>query len=75
MYNSDSIRIVINQYKEGHLSEDETIKIIEDLTVAKTFYIPHNPWWETVRYDNNFIQPAFPKYEVTCNTTNHNKHD
>ena len=61
--NNSSISIILREYKEEHISEDEATQLIEDLYRYKTSYVPY---WPQITYDNNSITP---KYEITC------KHD
>lgn len=60
---TESIRIILNKYKTDHLSEDDAIKLIEDLNNNNYYY----PWstWPQITWNEN----SFPKYEVTCNST------
>ena len=55
---SSSISIILKQFKEEHISESETIQLIEDLYRYKGCYIPY---WPQITYNNDF-----PKYEITC---------
>jgi hypothetical protein len=61
---NDSIKIILNQYKKKHITEDEAIQLIEDIynktIINSSPYI--YPWsFPTITYDNEF-----PKYEITC---------
>lgn len=62
--NNSSISIILREYKEKHISEDEAIQLIEDLYRNKTNYVPY---WPQITWDNT--PNIVPKYEVTC------KHD
>ena len=61
---TSSLSIILRQYKEGNLSEEETTQLIEDLYNRNNFiypYVSQQPIiWETT-------SPDFRKYEVTCN--------
>lgn len=62
---NDSVKIILNQYKQEHITEDEAIQLIEDIYNTKIVY-PYNiyPWnLPAVTYDTEF-----PKYEITCKT-------
>lgn len=61
LINTTSLSIILRQYKEGNLSEEEATQLIEDL-YSRNNYIPYQPGitWET-----QF--PDIPKYEITCN--------
>ena len=58
-----SINIILEQYKKENITEEEVIKLIEDLYV--------NNRWNTVVYPTYPVTytDTFPKYEVTCNAT------
>ena len=58
---TESIRIILNKYKTDHLSEDDAIKLIEDLN-SNNYYYPWNTWPQITWNEN-----SLPKYEVTCN--------
>lgn len=58
--NNNSIYIILNQFKNGHITEEETVQLIEDL--YRNTYIPVYPTWPQITYET----PAFPKYEITC---------
>ena len=59
-YNS-SIYIILNQFKNGHITEDEAVRLIEDL-YNRNNYIPVFPSWPQITY----TQPTYKTYEVTC---------
>ena len=58
-----SLEIILRKVKEGALSEEEAIQIINDIKSVN--YYPY--WPNTITYDTQ-IKP-FPKYEITCNKT------
>jgi hypothetical protein len=55
---NDNVKIILNQYKQEHITEDEAVQLIEDLYRCRISYVPY---WPQITYDNNF-----PKYEITC---------
>ena len=65
--NEESIRIVLNQYKKEHITEDEAIVLIKELCSPTITYTPPSyPWTTTpwITYDTK--QPEIQKFEVTC---------
>lgn len=58
---NSSIYIILKQFKEGHISEEETVQLIEDL-YRKNNFIPTFPQWPQITY----TEPKFQKWEVTC---------
>lgn len=61
-YNS-SIYIILNQFKNDHITEDEAVQLIEDLYKGKNNYIPvYYPTWPQITYE----QPNYKTHEVTC---------
>ena len=67
---NNSISIILRQYKEEHISEQEAITLINDV-VNNYRYVPYYPWWNNgqVTWETNQTIPEFKKFEVTC------KHD
>ena len=62
MVTTKSISIVLRQFKENHITEDEAIQLIEDLYNKITWTTtPYTNWTTSTDYG------TFPKYEVTCN--------
>ena len=59
----ESLYIILNQYKKEHISEEETVKLIEDLYNKPTGTWVY-PYWDKIIYQNETM-PAY-KYEVTC---------
>jgi hypothetical protein len=63
---NNSVKIILNQYKQEHITEDEAIQLIEDLYSNNTIInnLPSYPWttYPLITYDTKF-----PKYEITCN--------
>lgn len=59
---NNSIYIILNQYKNGHISEEEAVQLIEDLYRNKNAYIPIFPQWPQITY----TEPKYQKWEVTC---------
>ena len=66
---NNSIAIILRQYKEEHISEEEAIQLINDLTY-KPQYIPYyTPQWinSGVTWENNKTEiPNYDTYKVTC---------
>lgn len=60
-YNS-SIYIILNQFKNGHVTEEEAVQLIEDLYRNKNIYVPTFPSWPQITYE----QPHYEPYRVTC---------
>lgn len=60
----ESLYIILNQYKKEHISEEETIKLIEDLYRYRNIVYTTYPYPQ-ITHENTH----FPKYEVTCDTT------
>ena len=58
----NSIHIILEQFKRGHLSEEEAISLIEDLYSNKSNFIPTFPQWPQITY----TEPKYQKWEVTC---------
>lgn len=59
-----TLYIILNQYKNGNISEEEIIQIIEDLYKGKTTYVPIYPYYTPqITYE---YPPQFQKFEVTC---------
>ena len=62
MVTTKSISIILRQFKENHITEDEAIQLIEDLYNKITWTTsPYITWTTSPDYG------TFPKYEVTCN--------
>jgi len=61
VYNS-SIYIILNQFKNGHITEDEAVQLIEGLYKGRNNYIPVFPCWPQITYE----QPTYKPYEVIC---------
>ena len=59
-----SINIILEQYKKENITEEEVIKLIEDLYGNNKWNTVVYPTWPQVTYTD-----TFPKYEVTCNAT------
>lgn len=62
MINNSSIYIILNQFKNGHITEDEAVRLIEDL-YNRNNYIPVFPSWPQITYTQ---QPSYKPFEVTC---------
>ena len=61
LYNS-SIYIILNQFKNDHITEDEAVRLIEDLYKDRNTYVPVFPSWPQITY----TQPDSKTFEVTC---------
>ena len=59
---NNSIYIILNQYKKGHITEEEAIQLIEDLYKNKSIYVPIFPYWTQTTYE----QPQYKYSDVTC---------
>ena len=62
LINTTSLSIILRQYKEGNLSEEEATQLIEDL-YSRNNYIPY--YQPGITWETQF--PDIPKYEITCN--------
>lgn len=64
---NDSVKIILNQYKQEHITEDEAVQLIEDLFDKTTINnYPYVPYWPSITYTDG--EPKFQKYEITCKT-------
>ena len=61
----ECIKIILEKFKQGNISEEETIILIEELYNKNNVMYPVTyPWtWPQITYDT---EPNFKKYEVTC---------
>ena len=57
---NNSIYIILNQFKDEHITEEEAVQLIGDL--YRNTYVPVFPTWPQITYET----PTFPKYEITC---------
>ena len=64
MLSTTSLSIILRQYKEGNLSEDEAIQLIEDIYSKTNYIYPYYPQ-PAITWDTN--TPDFRKFEITCN--------
>jgi len=56
---NNSIYIILNQYKNGHITDEEAVQLIEDLYKNRNTYIPVFPSWSQTTWS--------PKeWQVTC---------
>ena len=60
--NKESLRIVLNQYKQEYITEEEAVTLIEDLTTSTVVNNPIYPYWPQITYETE----PFKKFEVTC---------
>lgn len=69
---NSSIAIILRQYKEEHISEEEAIQLINDLTYRPQYIPYYTPWWNNVTWEKNKIEiPKYGTYKVTCEHENH----
>ena len=61
--NKESLRIVLNQYKQEYITEEEAVTLIEDLTTSTVVNNPIYPYWPQITYET---EPKIQKWEVTC---------
>lgn len=69
-----SIAIILRQYKKEHISEEEAIQLINDLTYRLQYIPYYTPWWNNsdVTWEKNKIKiPDYGTYKVTCEHENH----
>ena len=63
----ESVSIILNQYKNGNITEDEALTLLDDLCSSNIVYNPPSYSWTTypwITYDTK--QPEIQKFEVTC---------
>ena len=60
--NNSSISIILREYKEEHISENEATQLIEDLYRYRYIYTPIFPSWPQITYETQ--QPQH--FEITC---------
>ena len=64
MINEESLKIVLNQYKLGSITEEEALTLIKDLiTSNNTIVNPIYSYWPQITYET---EPKIQKWEVTC---------
>lgn len=59
---NDSVKIILNQYKQEHITEDEAVQLIEDLYRYRYIYTPIFTSWPQITYETQ--QPQ--RFEITC---------
>jgi hypothetical protein len=57
---NNSINIILHQYKNGNITEEEAVQLIEGL--YRNNYAPVFPYWPQITW---WSEPK--KWEVTCN--------
>lgn len=64
--NKESIGIILRQYKKENLTEEEAIKLIEDIYKTRIEYVyPITyPTYPTITWDSS--KPILKNWEVTC---------
>ena len=65
LINTTSLSIILRQYKEGNLSEEEATQLIEDLYSRNNYFLNYPINQPAITWDTQF--PEIPKYEITCN--------
>lgn len=60
----ESLCIILNQFKKEYISEEEAVKLIEDL-YNKT-WVPYSPWTIPTYPSKPWTTEPIYKYEVTC---------
>lgn len=73
MVNS-SISIILRQYKEEHITEEEAIQLINDLNYRPQYVPYYTPWWNNndVTWEKNKTEiPEYGTYKVTCEHETH----
>ena len=72
MIKKESVSIVLNQFKNGNITEDEAITLLEDLCSNNTIINnpPSYPWttYPWITYNTEYEFPKTQKYEITCKT-------
>lgn len=64
LINTTSLSIILRQYKEGNLSEEEATQLIEDLYHRNNYVYPNYPLdQQPFVWKSN---PDIQKYEITC---------
>lgn len=61
----ESIYIILNQYKKENITEEEAVRLIDDLynnNWNRIIYPTYPPTWPQITYETT----TFPKFEVTC---------
>lgn len=53
---TESLYIILNQFRKEHITEEEAIQLIEDLYRQQNVV-----WWYNTHHEQQF-----PSYEVTC---------
>lgn len=61
-----SLEIILEKFKEDHITREEAVQLIEDLYTKNTYspwVVPASiPSWPQITYEND----KFPQYEITC---------
>lgn len=65
MINDTSLGIILRQYKSDSITEEEAIRLIEDLTNTNN-YIPIFPSWPQITYTTPDTTPSWKRWEITC---------
>ena len=63
LVNTTSLSIILRQYKEGNLSEEEATQLIDDLYNKNNYIYPYYPQYPIIW---DVKAPDFQKFEVTC---------
>ena len=62
----ESVSIILNQYKNGNITEDEALTLLDDLCSSNIVYNPPSYPWTTYPWITYDTKPEFQKYEITC---------
>lgn len=64
--NNESLYIILTQYKKEHITEEEAVRLIDDLynnsNWNRIIYPTYPSTWPQITYKTT----TFPKFEVTC---------
>ena len=61
---NSSIAIILRQYKEEHISEEEAIQLINDLSYRLQYVPYYTPWWNVTLEKNKIEIPDYGTYKV-----------
>ena len=64
LINTTSLSIILRQYKEGNLSEEEATQLIEDLYSRNNYFLNYPINQPSITWDTQ--SPDIQKYEITC---------
>ena len=58
---NESLEIVLKHYKSGHITKEEAIKLIEDIS-GKTTYIPTYPYYPQITWQTDTLPVTCKNY-------------